>query len=151
MIDRKNISIVLLDNDAVLRDGLESLIEGTDDLSVVGSLASAADLPKCLDFIQADVVVMGLVFDGTDGLRCLSDWSLAHPGIKFLVMSQLPEDVCAERALTAGASGYLMKTTETADLFDGIRRVAGGEIVVSPTIASLQLAQAAMQRLGSVQ
>ena len=151
MTDRKNISVVLLDEHAMLRDELESLIEGTDDLSVVGSLATVADLSTCLHLIQVDVVVMGLVFDGADGLRCIANMSAVHPEIRVLVLSQLPEDVYAERALTAGGSGYLMKTSETADLLDGIRRVAAGEVVVSPTLASLQLAQAAMQRLGSVQ
>jgi DNA-binding NarL/FixJ family response regulator len=151
MIDRKSISVVLVDEHAVLRDELESLIEGTDDLSVVGSLATAAELPKCLHLIQADVVVMGLVFDGADGLRCIANMSAVHPEIRVLVLSPLPEDVCAERVLNAGASGYLTKTSETADLLDGIRRVAAGEVVISPTIASMQLAQAAMQRLGSVQ
>ncbi len=138
-MDRKNISVVLLDDHAVLCDGLEGLVEGTDDLSVVGSVATS-DLSKCLDFIQADVVVMGLIFDGADGLRCITDMSAAHPGIRFLVLSQLPEDVYAERVLNAGASGYLMNTTETADLIDGIRRVAAGEVVVSSTIASHRLA-----------
>jgi two-component system invasion response regulator UvrY len=151
MVDRKNISVVLLDDHAVLRDGLESLIEGTDDLSVVGSLATVADLSACLHLVQVDVVVMGLVLDGVDGLRCIANMSAVHPDFRVLVLSPLPEDVCAERALTAGASGYLMKTSETADLLNGIRRVAAREVVVSPTIASLQLAQAAMQRLGSVQ
>ena len=151
MTDRKNISVVLLDEHSELRDELESLIEGTDDLSVVGSVATVADLSACLHLIQVDVVVMGLVFDGADGLRYIANMSAVHPEIRILVLSPLPEDVCAERALTDGASGYLMKTSETADLLDGIRRVAAGEVVVSPTLASLQLAQAAMQRLGSVQ
>ena len=129
-------SVVLLDSHAALRDDLECLIEGTDDLSVVGSVATVTDLSICLNFIQADVVVMGLVFDGADGLRCIADMSAAHPEIRILVLSQLPEAVCAERVLNAGASGYLMKHTSAADLFDGIRRIAVGEVVLSSTMAS---------------
>ena len=83
---------------------------------------------------------MELVFDGADGVRGLSDWARAHPEVKFLVLSQLPERVYAERVLNAGASGYLMKHTSAADLLDGIRRLAAGEVVVSQAMASHLLA-----------
>lgn len=132
--------VVLLDAHGIVRDGLESLIERADDLSVVGSVATVSDLSKCLHLIQVDVVVMGLIFDGNDGLRSIADLAAAHPGTRFLVLSQLPEAVYAERVLHAGGSGYVMKHVSATVLLDAVRRVAAGEVVVSSTAASHLLA-----------
>lgn len=120
----------------MVRDGLESLIERSEDISVVGSVATVAEQRACLHLAQVDVVVMGLILDGEDALRCISDWSQQYPDTRFLVLSQLPESIYAERVLQAGGCGYLMKDLPAGELLEGIRRAAAGEVVVSPSAAS---------------
>jgi DNA-binding NarL/FixJ family response regulator len=133
------ISIALLDKHGVLCDGLECLFQAVEGVSVVGNVTTPEDLTACLDFVKVDIVVMDLIFSGHDALRCIEDWSKAHPQTKFLVLSQLPEGIYAQRVLNAGGSGYLMKDVRSGVLIDGVRRVAAGEVVVSPLMANVLL------------
>lgn len=134
------LSIVLLDQHCILRDELESLFGGIEELAVVGSVSRPKELSKCFSLLQVDVVVMGLVFDGDDALRNIRDWSESHPKTKFLVLSELPETICARRVLDAGGNGYLMKGSSSSALIDGVHRVAAGGVVVSASIADQLLA-----------
>ncbi|MEZ7843258.1 MAG: response regulator transcription factor [Opitutales bacterium] len=129
------LSIALLDQHCILRDGLESLFGGIEELAVVASVSRPKELSKCFNVLQLDVVVMGLIFDGHDALRHITDWSESHPETKFLVLSQLPEMTCARRVLDAGGNGYLMKGSSPSALVDGVHRVAAGGVVVSAAIA----------------
>ena len=129
------LSIALLDQHCILRDELESLFDGTEELAVVGSVSRPKELLKCFNILQVDVVVMGLIFDGDDALRDITYWSESHPETKFLVLSQLPEITCARRVLDAGGNGYLMKGSSPSALIDGVFRVAAGGVVVSASIA----------------
>lgn len=140
-MSKKDISVVLLDDHAILRDGLEGALLATDGLDVVGSIGHPSELLKCLGLIQADVVVMGLVFDGGDGLRGIADCIDAHPDMKILVLSQLPEGIYAQRVLNAGAHGFLMKRVPLSVVLDGIRKVVAGEVVVSSTVAGQLLSR----------
>ena len=148
-MSHKDISVVLLDDHAILRDGLERVLQAADGLHVIGSMGHPRELSKCLDLIQADVVVMGLVFDGSDGLRCIADCIQAYPETKILVLSQLPEAIYAQRVLNAGAHGYLMKNVSSLVVLDGIRKVVAGEVAVSPMVASQLLAQYTSRKKGA--
>lgn len=135
-----DISIALLDQHCILRDGLEVLLGGVEGFSVVGSVSKPKELLKCLDLMPVGVVLMELIFEGDDTLRNLTDWSGAYPNAKFLVLSQLPEGIYAKRVLSAGGSGYLMKSLSASMLIEGIRRVSDGEVVVSSFMAGQLLA-----------
>ncbi|KRP36010.1 MAG: hypothetical protein ABS34_09290 [Opitutaceae bacterium BACL24 MAG-120322-bin51] len=129
------LTIALLDQHCILRTGLESLFGAIEELAVIGSVSRPHELSKCFDILQVDVVVMGLVFDGDDALRHITDWSESYPETKFLVLSQLPEMICARRVLDAGGNGYLMKGSCPSAIIDGVHRVAAGGVVVSASIA----------------
>lgn len=133
---QKCISVVLVEDHSVLRDGLAHLLKAEPDMDIVGSLACPKELVKCLGHIQADVVVLGLLFPGDDGLRCIADFSKAYPQTNLLVLSQLSEETYAQRVLNAGARGYLMKTVTTDVLLAAIRTVANGEVAVSSRVSS---------------
>jgi DNA-binding NarL/FixJ family response regulator len=129
------LSIALLDQHYILRNQLELLFRAMEELAVVGSFSWPKELSNCFNSVRVDVVVMGLIFDGDDALGHLTDWSESHPKTKFLVLSQLPETICARRVLDAGGNGYLMKNCSPGALIDGVHRVAAGGVVVSPRIA----------------
>jgi DNA-binding NarL/FixJ family response regulator len=129
------LSIALLDQHYILRNELESLFEAIEELAVVGSFSRPKELSNCFNSLQVDVAVMGLVFDGDDALGHITDWSNSHPETKVLVLSQLPEMICARRVLDSGGNGYLMKKCSPSALIDGVHRVAAGGVVVSRQIA----------------
>tara|TARA_B110000285_G_scaffold223111_1_gene278192 strand:+ start:2407 stop:3069 length:663 start_codon:yes stop_codon:yes gene_type:complete len=137
---KKALSIALLDQHCTLRNGLESLFGAIEELAVVGSVSRPKELSSCFNSMQVDVVVMGLIFDGDDALGHITDWSESHPETKFVVLSQLPEMICARRVLDAGGNGYLMKRCSPCALIDGVHRAAAGGVVVSPPIADQLLA-----------
>lgn len=133
--ENQSISLLMLDSHRLFTAGLESLIRGVDDISVVGCIQSPRELSASIGLFQVDVIVMGLDFENFDPFRSIPDWRKEHPGGRLLVLSGHDEEIYAERLIRAGASGYISKSSEFEDLLDAIRRVAKGELAVSPTIA----------------
>lgn len=132
------IRIVLVDDHPVVRAGLRALIEGQDDLVVVGE---ADGLEQALDVVAAgppDVVLMDLSLgagraggaEATAALRALD----APPEVLVLTTYDTESDIL--RALEAGARGYLLKDAPPDELFGGIRATARGETVLAPSVAA---------------
>lgn len=130
------LSLVIIDNHCILRDGLVCLLESVENFSVVGSFAKPSEVSECLGSLQVDVVIMELLYVEADALRCIADWSSEYPSTKVIVLSQFPEDVYAERVLKAGAAGYLMKDAPSSELITALRKVHAGEVAVSPEMSS---------------
>lgn len=130
------LSLVLIDNHCVLRDGLQSLFDSVPEFSVAAAFSSPVELPSCIDLNRVDVIVTELSFDEVDILCCIGDWARAFPGTKTLVLSQYPESIYAERSLNAGAAGYLMKDTPTARLIEAVREVYNGRPVLSSAMSN---------------
>ena len=136
MMSEGSVSILLLDEHADLRDRLECWLKTKPGIDVVGSISDPLELSQLLDSVRVDVVIMGLVFSDANGLGLIADCSKRHPEAGLLVMSHLPEESYAQRVLNAGARGYLMKTVTPARLLAAARKVAMGEVAVSPRMAS---------------
>lgn len=134
------LSLAVVDRHCVLRHGLESLFESVCEFSVVGSFADPKELPPCLHRFRVDVIITELLFNDVDALRCIADWARAFPETKVLVLSQFPESIYAERALNAGAAGYLMKDTPTEQLIEAVRTVREGRLALSPAMSHHLLA-----------
>ena len=130
------IRVVLADDQVLLRAGLRSLLAAEDDLEVVGE---AADGGEALDVVGAtvpDVVLMDIRMPGTDGLeatrRITSSPELT--GVKVIVLTTFDLDEYVFEAIRIGASGFLVKDTEPAELLRGIRAVAAGDALLSPGV-----------------
>lgn len=135
------ISIALVDEHAVLRDAFGRLLLD-EGFKVVGNFSSPAEFAAIQGCDHVDVIVMGLIFSGFDGLRCIADWSKEFTNTRILVLSQLPEMTYAERVLNAGASGYLMKSASLDTVMAAVHRVAQREVAVSRQVANRLLARA---------
>jgi len=96
------------------------------EISVIASLGNPEEVPDCLRRFQVDVIISELLFPNVDTLRCIADWASDFPDTKVLVFSQFPESIYAERALNAGAAGYLMKDTPTERLIEAVHDVHAG-------------------------
>ena len=137
------IRVVLVDDQALIRAGFRVLIDAADDLEVVGEAAEGAEAVRVVRETRADVVLMDIRMPGVDGVeatrRITSDDDLA--GVKVVVLTTFELDEHVVAAIRAGASGFLGKGVEPADLLDAIRVVAGGDALLSPRATQALLAE----------
>ncbi|MCL3859709.1 response regulator transcription factor [Actinotalea sp. K2] len=127
-------TVLLVDDQALLRVGFRLVIESEPDLEVVGE---AADGRVALDQVTAlapDVVLMDIRMPGMDGIEATRRIVATHPNSRVLVLTTFDVDDLAFAALRAGASGFLLKSARPDELLDAIRTVAGGTAVVAPRV-----------------
>ena len=128
--------ILLVDDHSVVRDALDSLISGEKDLSVCGGVADADAALKAIASLSPDLVVLDISLVGRDGIELVKEIRCRDERLPLLVLSMHDEATYAERAIRAGATGYVMKQSGSAELLEGIRKTLRGEIHVSGRIAS---------------
>ena len=129
------ISVLLADDDVLVRDGLRVLVESADDLTVVAEAADGAEALRLAASTRPDVVVMDVRMPGYDGIaatREISSWEPPRP--RVLVLTTFDLDDIVHDALEAGADGFLLKRSTPSELIDGIRKVAVGDALISPTL-----------------
>lgn len=129
------IRVVLVDDHAVIRAGLEQLLSGTEDIVVVGA---AEDGARALDVIRRerpDVVLMDLQMPGVDGVAATRMIMAEQLGTDVLVLTSYSDAERIVAALDAGAVGYLLKDADPEDVLQGIRAVSRGESPIHPKAA----------------
>ncbi len=128
------IRVLLADDQALLRQTFRILIAATPGMEVVGEAADGKEATELTRAHHPDVVVMDIRMPGTDGLAATEaicgDPDLA--GTRILILTTFETDEYVARALRAGASGFLGKTSTTDDLLAGIRTIASGDSLLSP-------------------
>ncbi len=130
------IRVLLADDQALIRAGFHVLIDAADDLEVVGEAIDGAQAVDLARRERADVVLMDIRMPGVDGLeatrRISADDDLA--GVKVIILTTFESDEYVYQAIRAGASGFLVKDTEPADLIQAVRVVARGDALLSPSV-----------------
>ena len=130
------IRVLLADDQALIRAGFHVLIDAADDLQVVGEAIDGAQAVDLARRERADVVLMDIRMPGVDGLeatrRISADDDLA--GVKVIILTTFESDEYVYQAIRAGASGFLVKDTEPADLIQAVRVVARGDALLSPSV-----------------
>jgi DNA-binding NarL/FixJ family response regulator len=121
--------ILLVDDHPMLRQGLEQYIQEDDSLTVCGQAGNAADALTLVGTLRPDLIVVDIGLPGRDGLDLIKDIRACDTRCGILVFSMFDEDVYAERALRAGAQGYVMKHESPQKLLQAIRSVLQGELV----------------------
>ncbi len=129
------IRVVLADDDALVRGGISMIIESADDISVAGEASDGAEAVELAARLRPDVVLMDIQMPGLDGIAATRR-IVERPGAttKVIVVTTFELDRYVFEAIRAGASGYLLKRTRPDDLLDGIRVVAGGDALLSPSV-----------------
>jgi DNA-binding NarL/FixJ family response regulator len=141
--------IVIVDDHPVVLKGLRHLINDEPDMAVCGESDSAAGALAVIGAERPDVAIVDLVLGGAgrlDGLEVVAALTASHPSVRVLVLSMRDEFLFAERALRAGASGYIMKHEAIRDLLTAVRRVAAGKIYVSERVSERFFAGVAGRR-----
>jgi len=135
--------ILIVDDHSVVREGLATVISQQPDLTVCGQVDSAAAALTAAATLKPDVAVVDISLEGRSGLELIKDLHYQHPQLPVLALSMHDELLYAERALRAGARGYVMKKESTKDLIAALRRVLEGNIHVSERLTSRLLQQVA--------
>lgn len=131
--------IIVVDDHPIVRQGLALLINREPDLVVCGEAEEAMGAMHVLDSARPDVVIVDISLNGPDGIDLLKNIRLSHPILPVLILSMHDETIYAERALRAGANGYIMKQEATENVLVAVRRILNGEIYVSARIANQML------------
>jgi NarL family two-component system response regulator LiaR len=129
------ISILIVDDHPVVRQGLHSFLQLQDDLEIVGEAADGLEAVEKVAELLPDVVLMDLVMPRVDGIAAIRRITALSPSTRVLVLTSFSDDDKVFSAIRAGALGYLMKDSSPADLSESIRAVYRGEPSLDPDIA----------------
>lgn len=144
------IRVVLVDDQALVREGLRALLERTDDIVVAGEADDGDAGVRVVTETRPDVVLMDIRMPGTDGIaatrRIIGDPALSP--VHVVVLTTFDTDDNVLDAIRAGAVGFLVKDTAPGDLRNAIRTVAGGDAMLSPTVTR-RVMQAAARGAGA--
>jgi DNA-binding NarL/FixJ family response regulator len=128
--------IFLVDDHPLVREWLGSLIERQADLGICGQAEDSASAFREISRLKPDVVIVDLSLQGESGLELIKQLQVLTPAPRILVLSMHDENFYAERALRAGARGYVMKRAATGKVIEAIRQILRGETYLSETLAA---------------
>lgn len=135
--------ILLCDDQAVIRDGLEMLLTLEKDMQVIGSASDGAEAIELAAQKQPDLILLDLKMPGTNGIEATREIRARFPQIKILVLTTYDDDEWVFDAIRAGASGYLLKDTPRQKIIEAIRGTMDGKSFLDPSVAGKLMNQVA--------
>ena len=136
---RGPVSVVLADDQALMRMGFRMVLEAEEDITVVGEASDGTSALAQAKALHPDVILMDVRMPGMNGIEATELIARDCPSTRVLILTTFDLDEYAFAGLRAGASGFLLKDTRPAELAEAIRTVASGEAVVSPRITQRML------------
>lgn len=143
------IRVLIVDDHAVVRQGLKAFLRTQDDIEVVGEAADGEEAVRQASELAPDVVLMDLVMPVRDGVEATKSILAENASTKVIVLTSFDDDERVVAAVRAGAAGYLLKDVAPADLSAGIRTVFAGQGLLHPRVAAKlmrELAEPARQK-----
>lgn len=134
--DKCKTKILIVDDHPIVRQGLAELINHEDDLKVCGDAEDASDALGLIKESEPDMVIVDISLKETSGIELIKDIKAQYPDLSVLALSMYDESLYAERALRAGAKGYIMKAEATENVVTAIRKILSGQIYVSDNMAA---------------
>ena len=141
------ISVLVVDDHAVVREGLRTFLELQDGIAVVGEAADGEEAVRQAEALRPDVIVMDLVMPRLDGVGAMRELRRRLPATRVIVLTSFTEDERLLPAIQAGAAGYLLKNVAPAELARAVRAAHAGEALLDPVIAA-RLVEAIAQPAG---
>lgn len=134
-MDSEKIRVLIADDHPLFRDGMHGLLDSVSDTKVVGEAESGEQAITLAESLQPDVILMDIKMPGINGLQAMREILHTSPHIRILIVSMLEDDDSVFAAMRAGASGYVPKGVNQAEMLRAIRAVANGEAIFGPGIA----------------
>jgi DNA-binding NarL/FixJ family response regulator len=129
------IRVLIVDDHAIVRDGIRALLGRAEDIEVVGAAGSGRDAIGLARSLSPDIILMDIAMPDLGGLEATLEIHKERPGSRVIVLSQYSDPEYVRRALKSGASGYVLKKAAGADLVSAIRAVHHGGLVLDPDVA----------------
>lgn len=126
------IQVLLVDDHAVLRDGIRSILDLEKDINVVGEAVSGDEVLKKVDECKPDFILMDINLPGKNGIEVTSLVKSQYPNCRVLVLTMFEDDEYLMEALRAGADGYLLKDSSSEQVVAAIRMVSLGDSIIHP-------------------
>jgi DNA-binding NarL/FixJ family response regulator len=142
-----SVTVFIADDHAIVRDGLVALLSAHPGLEIAGTAASGSDAVEQVRRLRPGIVILDISMPGLDGIEAARQIRLALPDTAIVVLSMHAGIEYVVRALEAGARGYLLKESASAEIIDAIRAVGGGQRYLSRKVAEI-LAQGISERKG---
>jgi len=137
----KKCKVLLVDDHPIVRQGLALLIDREADLCVCGEADGARSAFQAIELLKPDIVVLDISLSGPDGLDVLKEIRTKTSALPVLILSMHDESIYAERAMRAGANGYIMKQEATEKVLVAIRRILHGDVYLSDRLTNAMLQQ----------
>ncbi|WP_284982739.1 response regulator transcription factor [Arthrobacter sp. efr-133-TYG-118] len=134
MTDNAPIRVLLVDDQPLLRMGFRLILEGEDDLEVVGEASDGAEAVRKVEELEPDVVLMDVRMPAVDGIEATRRITASASKARIIILTTFDLDEYAFSGLQAGASAFLLKDVAPAELVQGVRLVASGDAVVAPRV-----------------
>lgn len=128
------IKVLLVDDQNLVRQGVQALLELADDIEVVGEAKSGQEAVKMIPEIKPNVVLLDMRMPGMSGLDVLHELSQSHQLPPTIILTTFDDEELILAGVKAGAKGYLLKDVPLEELVDGIKQVAAGKTIVRPQI-----------------
>ncbi len=139
---RLTVRVLICDDQAIIRDGLELLLRLEKDIEVVAKAKDGAEAISLVERYQPDLVLMDLKMPLMNGVEATERIHRNHPGVKVLILTTYDDDEWLFDALRAGASGYLLKDTPREDVIKAVKGTAAGKTYMDPAITGKLVDQA---------
>jgi DNA-binding NarL/FixJ family response regulator len=137
------VSVLVVDDEYLIRTGLRLLLDGVDGITVVGEAANGAEALEAVATLAPDVVLMDIRMPVMSGLEAIDRLLDRDPACRVLVLTTFDNDQTVLQALQQGAVGFLLKDTAPEDLVDAVRQAARGRIPLSPSVTRQLVGRAA--------
>ena len=127
-VESRRIRVLLVDDHSIMREGLQSMLAGSEELEVVGQARDGEEAVRAAAELSPDVVVMDVMMPNKDGVEACREIMDAAPDVRVIMLTASTEEDAVIEAVAAGATGYLQKVSGMDRLLDTIRQVAAGEL-----------------------
>jgi DNA-binding NarL/FixJ family response regulator len=141
----KPIRVLLIDDHALVRAGIRSLIGGMPGVEVVAEAANGVDALQRIEEVQPDIALLDVAMPGLNGFEVLAETVKRFPNVRVIVITVHETGQYASQALRAGAVGYLPKSAASVELQEAIRTVAAGEVFISREVGKKTVLQQAKE------
>lgn len=131
----KSISVVIVEDDEHIREGISALIKSTTGFELKGAFSECQSLLNVLDDILPDVFLMDISMPGMSGIECTAKIKSMYPAANIIILTVFEDDAQIFESLRAGASGYILKRASLDQIIEAIRDVNSGGAPITPIIA----------------